>query len=137
MTDVVISIVSRVETDGESEQMEFVTEGRMMHSNGVYRLYYNTDDGSGSESTVLRAERDSVVIHRSGETQSHLTVRQGERCVGHYDVGVAGMMVGISGREVQIDMTDSGGRIFLEYSIDINSEHVSTNAVEVRVTSAT
>ena len=136
MTDVLINIVSTVETDGDSEKMEFTTEGRMLLKDGVYRLYYNTDDGSGNDSAMLRAEQDTVIIRRSGDTASHLTVRKGERCVGHYDVGAAGMTVGISGRDVRVDMNENGGSIHLEYAVDINTTHVSRNIVEVRVTLA-
>ncbi len=130
--NVVISVISTVESDGERERMEFVTEGRMIRGTS-YRISYNTDDGTGSQLTMIRASADEVVIYRRGGTESHMTIRKGERYVGQYDIGVAGMMVGVSGRNIEVDMTDDGGRIYLEYAIDINSEHVSVNTVEIAV----
>ncbi len=125
-------MLSTVETDGEREQMEFVTEGKMLCGTS-YRISYNTDDGTGSEFTMIRAGENEAVIYRKGGTESHLTVRKGERYVGHYSIGVANMMVGVSGKNIEVDMNENGGRIFLEYAIDVNSEHVSVNTVEIKV----
>ncbi len=130
--NVMITVLSTVESDGDREQMEFVTEGKMLCGTS-YRISYTTDDGTGSEHTMIRAGKDEVVIYRRGGTDSHMTVRKGERYVGHYDVGAAGMMVGVSGRELEFDMNDDGGRVYLEYAIDINSQHVSVNSVEIKV----
>ena len=74
----VITVVSTVESDGEKEQMEFVTEGKMICGNS-YRISYDTDDGTGSELTMIRAGENEVAIYRKGGTESHLTVRKGER----------------------------------------------------------
>ncbi len=128
----VITVISTVASDGDKEQMEFVTEGKLVCGTS-YRISYSTDDGSGSELTMIRVNAEEAAIYRKGGTDSHMTVRKGERYVGHYDIGVAGMMVGVSGRDIQVDMSENGGRIYLEYAIDINSEHVSVNSVEIKV----
>ena len=132
MTDVVISIKSAVETDGDIENMEFNTTGRMSVKDGVCRLYYDEDDGSGNSSAFIKATDDSVTIQRSGEAASRLVVKAGERCVGHYDMGAMGMMVGFTGREVKVSFSEKGADISLVYAVDINAAPISVNSVTIK-----
>jgi uncharacterized beta-barrel protein YwiB (DUF1934 family) len=132
VTDVVISIKSAVETDGDIENMEFNTTGRMSVKDGVCRLYYDEDDGSGNSSAFIKATDDSVTIQRSGEAASRLVVKAGERCVGHYDMGAMGMMVGFTGREVKVSFSEEGADISLVYAVDINAAPISVNSVTIK-----
>ncbi len=128
----VIKMISTVESDGDSEKLEFVSEGKFIYGNPC-RISYQTDDENGIEHTMIRAVNGEVAIYRKGSVRSQLTVKKGERYVGHYDIGVAGMAVGVSGREVSVGLNEKGGRIFLKYAIDINSQHVSENTVEIMI----
>ena len=134
MQDVVISIVSTVDSDGDTEKMEFNTTGRMLIKDDVCRLYYDEDDGSGNSSAFIKATADTVTIQRSGEAMSKLTVKAGERCVGHYDMGPMGMMVGFTGREVNIKFSEQGADIKLKYAVDMNAAPVSVNTVNIKAT---
>ncbi len=131
--NVVITMLSIIESDGDTERMEFTTEAKMFTGTS-YRISYDTDDGSGCKYTMIRAGKGEVVIYRKGGTESHMTVQKDKRYVGHYDIGVGGMMVGVSGKNIEVDIAeDMSGRIYFEYAIDINSQHVSNNSVEIKV----
>ena len=132
MQDVVISISSAVESDGDTENMEFNTTGKMSIEEGVCRLYYDEDDGSGNSSAFIKATKETVTIQRSGEAASRLTVKAGERCVGHYDMGPMGMMVGFTGREVDVVFSEKGAKINLTYAVDINAAPISVNTVRIK-----
>ena len=136
MQDVVISVVSTVLSDDDSENMEFNTIGRMLIKDGVCRLYYDEDDGSGNSSAFIKATNDTVTIQRDGVAASRLTVKAGERCVGHYDMGAMGMMVGFTGRRVEVSFDESGADINLEYAVDINASPISVNTVCIKATLA-
>ena len=131
MQDVIISIISEVISDGDSENMEFNTTGKMLIKDDTCRLYYDEDDGSGNSSAFIKATSTSVTIQRSGEAASKLTGVAGERCVGHYDMGPMGMMVGFTGRMVNVKFSDYGADIKLEYAVDINAAPISVNKVSI------
>lgn len=136
MQDVIISIVSTVDSDGDTDNMEFNTTGRMVVKDDVCRLYYDEDDGSGNSSAFIKATPTTVTIQRSGEAASRLTVKAGERCVGHYDMGAMGMMVGFTGRQVDVEFSQEGADIHLVYAVDINAAPISVNTVSIKATLA-
>ncbi len=131
MQNVIISIISEVLSDGDTENMEFNTTGKMVVEDGVCRLHYFEDDGSGNSLAFIKATSTSVTIQRSGEHASTLNVVAGERCVGHYDMGAMGMMVGFTGRRVEAVFSESSADIKLEYAVDINAAPISVNKVSI------
>ncbi len=131
MQNVVIKISSTIESDGDCETIEFTTVGKMMVKDNVCHITYEENDGSGNSNGMIKVEGQTVVIRRSGEAASKMTITAGKRFVGHYDMGSMGMMVGVTGRRVDAIITETTADIFLEYAIDINASPISVNKVKI------
>lgn len=145
MNDVVISFVSMIESDGdEPQRYELTTIGKMRVDNGVFRIsYVDSGSESGAESgeankTFLTVDTndDTIVIRRKGEIDSKLNIHKGRRCIGHYNVGPASLLIGVSERMLDVDLNSDGGSLHVEYAIDINAEFVSKNTIDIKIKKA-
>ena len=46
------------------------------------------------------------------------------------------MTVGVFGEEIENTLTENGGKLFMKYSLDINSGLISENEIEISVKAA-
>lgn len=135
MFDVVIDISSRIVSADDTENININTLGHMRLSHGTASLFYSekTDDGQKVSTTVKIGDDKSVNITRTGDGSSQLTVLEGRRCLSSYNTPYGTLTMGISGRTVDINLDENGGQIVLDYAVDINSEFMSNNLIEINV----
>ena len=76
--------------DGNSENIEMTTVGKMYIKDGLWRLIYreNSDDLAASSVTTLAVDAfGAVSLDRSGSADSHMTVQKGKRHMSLYTMG--------------------------------------------------
>lgn len=135
MTNADITIISRARTEEDCDETEFFTVGSFSEADGVYTIKYSENAEIGYESchVTITINDESVIIERSAPAPSILTVEKGKKhhCV--YGTPYGDFMMGINAFEVKNDVTSDGGKLYLRYSIDINSDFVSENELNLNI----
>lgn len=130
-----ISIVGTQEVDGERDTVEVMTSGDLITKNGTtyisYREYNNDDPNIYSHNLIKIESDEKVTIIRKGETESRLILEKGKRHQCFYKTIAGSLLIGIFTDEVDIDLSEKGGRVALSYSIDFNNDLVSNNEFKI------
>ena len=124
---------------GESgpDSLEMMVGGLYEFSPGGCRLNYNEvdpDDGSKT-STELTTSPDSrvVTVSRTGEISTHMVFEQGKRHVVYYDTRYGSLLVGISTHRLSADVGEEGGKIAVEYAVEIDSAVANEIKLEIDI----
>ena len=136
MKKVLIKVKGTQGVDGEDAVIELTTEGTLRTFEDDYIICYSEDPTeSGSKTkTQLTVQKDgTVILDRRGDLNSRLVITEGERNQCIYAIPQGSMTLGIYGKEVKSDLTESGGTVKMVYSIDMNLQPLSENVVEILV----
>ena len=134
--DVIINVVGTQGIDGESDTVEFTTEGRFGKRDGNYFLSYDEGqliEGAKVKTNLFINSQSSVVLQRKGEITSRMEITKGERSVCFYSTPIGDICIGIYGEKVEIDLDENGGSVYLGYTIDTDLKLISRNEVKITV----
>ena len=124
-----------VDPRGEKDVIEVTTVGKYGVKDGKAFLSYDDSGALGVDgvTTILKADRDNVILKRTGALESRLEIERGERHQCHYSTAIGNFSVGIFGEMLENELSDNGGKLRMSYTIDINSELMSHNQVEITI----
>ena len=135
--DVIISIYSspKYENEQEPEAMELITNGRFYKKNGIYYVVYKESALTGLDgvTTTLKVEPTKVTLIRNGTYTSQMLFEQGEKHVGLYDTGNGALTVSIYANRIDNSLSDEGGNLMIDYSIEINNTLAGENTLSATV----
>lgn len=136
MKDVIIKIKGTQGLGDDKNVIELSSEGTLAREGEKYVLSYSEDTVTGGESvsTILTVDgKDKVILERKGALNSKLFIEKGVRNNCFYSVPEGSLSLGIFGKDVNIKMNDTGGKIKMVYTLDTNMKLISENTVEVTV----
>ncbi|MBQ8931898.1 MAG: DUF1934 domain-containing protein [Ruminiclostridium sp.] len=135
LKEVSITIDSIQIVDGESDKTELFTVGTMESCENGYRLYYDESEATGFEGSkvTVTVTDDSVVVERTGKAISTLIIERGKKHHCHYGTEFGEFLIGVNTDEVRNDLDESGGEVYLKYTLDINSSLMSENEMKIKV----
>ena len=119
------------------ETVELITRGTMMDRNGKYALSYTETELSGTPGVVTTffiPNPQRVVLTREGPVQSRMVFSEGVKDESLYDLGFGSLLVGICARKIDVDLSAKGGRLRLDYTVEIEQSVTSRNSYEILVT---
>ncbi|MCM1488018.1 MAG: DUF1934 domain-containing protein, partial [Firmicutes bacterium] len=129
--EVCINIRSVQSSDEDRDVTELFTAGKLTKkdNNDNYQLYYEESDALGFEgcNVTLDVFKDSVRMVRRGTTNSCLYIERGKKHHCHYGTPYGDIMIGINTDAVCVDLDDTGGNLYLKYTVDVNSGFLSEN----------
>ena len=135
--DVIIEIKTEQSLDGQSDSIEFSTDGRFGIKDGSYFLSYDESgllDIEGEIKTTLYVKPDNtVVLQRKGSYNSKMIIEKGVRTNFFYSTPVGNILLGIFGEKVLSNLNENGGNIALTYLIDDDAKLISRNKVNISV----
>ena len=138
-TDVVISVTGTQKYEGqETQTVELVTDGTLTEVDGKFLVSYAESDMTGLEGTTTTFEVDKhrITLTRTGALSSEMVFEEGRTHESLYDMGFGALLIGVRARRVQSDLTASGGRFRMEYTVAIEQEVSALNKYEVSVREA-
>ena len=135
MNNADITLISAAATEEGRDETEFFTVGSFTQDGDSYIIRYGENAEIGYEScfVTITIKGETVLIERSAPAPSLLTVEKGKKHHMVYGTPYGDFMMGINAFEVKNDMTSAGGKLYLRYSIDINSDFVSENEINLTV----
>lgn len=135
--DVLIEIHSIYAQEGDTDTVDFMTDGVYYKERDQYVIAYNESEMTGMAGCRTKLTVDGercVTMSRSAPAKSMLMIERGVRHQCHYDTGVGSMTIGVCGNKIVSTLGDNGGKLQFAYSLDINTTLASENEVTVTVT---
>ena len=126
--------------DVDSDSVELVTSGRFYQKGGNYYVSYKESEltGLGDTTTTMKIEDKKVTVMRFGETQTHMVFEEGQKHISYYDMGFGGFTIGVSTRSIDNGLTDAGGKMKIDYAMEVNNAVTGENAffIDIRESGA-
>lgn len=134
---VCINIKSIQHTDDDNDTTELFTYGtisRQKDGKG-YTVTYEESEATGFDGSyvVLDIKENVVKMQRKGAFESSLIIERGKKHHCHYGTEYGEFMIGINADEIRAEINDSGGNLYLKYTIDINSGFLSENEMFINI----
>ena len=117
--------------DGEFDETELYTQGFFYKKNDTYYITYKETESTGFDgcTSIIKVKPDKVSLVRQGNARTNMLIEQMQRNIGYYSTPMGELIVGITGKNIDISVGEDGGKIFFAYSLDINSQFVSENQI--------
>ena len=131
----VFVISSEITTDGDKSNIELTTTGNYSRVKGRWVFLYDemSEDKTAVIKTMIKVDDKSVTITRNGEGSSKLIMTEGERNMCHYRTQFGDILLGVYCNEVNNELSDSGGKISMSYTLDVNASVLSENKVTIKI----
>ncbi len=135
MTDVIIDIKSTQQGIDDEDVIELSTCGKMAVRDGKYMLSYLENQAIKDEvvKNVINVADNKATMLRSGSVESRLVIEQGKRNKCFYRIPQGELVLGIFGKRVVNELSENGGFVKLDYTIDVENDFLSSNTVEINV----
>lgn len=138
MTKDVLITISGVHTqDEEDSQVEMIVRGDYYQKDGKhYILYDETLEGfEGTVKNVIKVSPSGMDIIKRGVTTTHMTFEKDKKNLACYSTPMGELVVGVQANHIRIDEQPDNLKVDVEYSLDINYEHLSDCNIRVDVQS--
>ena len=118
-----------------SGEITLNTTGSYTHRGGARFIAYkeyDEENPKASYTSVLKVEPGKVTMMRSGSA-TRLILEQGKRHLCLYDTGYGTMTVGVFTSSLSSSLGEQGGRIDIQYTLDLDSNLSSSNGITVEI----
>ncbi len=133
--DVVISISGAQFSEGDQEDVELITTGDYFLKNGKHYIIYDEieEDGQDVIRNTIKVLPDSIDIIKKGNVSAHMVFERNKKNLACYMTPFGELMVGIDTSDIRVEEGEQLLRVNVDYSLDINYEHVSDCSITVSV----
>lgn len=134
--EVIISIRGMQKYEGAlPDVIELVTEGRLVRDGESYTLSYQESELTGLEGTLttIQVDREQVTLMRVGEFNFQLVFQEGRRHFSMYNTPYGAMTIGVNTRHLLAQLTDQGGDIEVDYSVEVDHALAGRNVFRISV----
>lgn len=126
------------QTSGQEppETVELMTQGTMTGRNGKFAISYEETELTGTAgvtSTFLVLNPQRVVLTREGAIKSRMVFVKGVKDESLYDLGFGSLLLGVYTWDIQVNLSETGGRLFIDYSVEIEQNQTSRNSYEILI----
>jgi uncharacterized beta-barrel protein YwiB (DUF1934 family) len=135
---VCIDIKATQSAEEQSDTTELFTVGTYTKGKtpDSWGIRYEESDATGFAGNVVTLNvcgNDIVVMNRLGDAPSSLVIERGKKHHCHYGTPHGGFMIGITADEIRSELSDRGGRLYLKYTVDINSGFMCENEMFIDI----
>ena len=133
-----ITIKGTMEQRGDSDTVELMTRGSLVHKEGAYYIVYKETEATGYEgcTTTVKVAEDArkVSMLRYGKVPSQLIVEKGTRHLCHYETGYGAISLGVAADVIEHELTEEGGKLKFSSTLDSGAENfISRTLVDLTV----
>ena len=131
-----ITIEGFITADGDTDNVSLTTLGSYQMKNGKHYIVYKETEATGYAgcTTTLKAWDGGVSMTRFGNgTNTTLVIEKGAINLCNYQTVAGPVMLDINGIDIANNLTDNGGNLTFEYSLNAGGMLISENKVNVIV----
>ena len=140
MKKIMMKITGRQASEGDTDQMEFVTEGELYERNGSIYLLYEESEISGMPGckTRLKIKGDTVSMKRLGTKTipagTEMEFAPGKVFTGPYDTPYGSFEMEIVTNKKESDLTAEGtGSVHIDYKMSLKGLVESHNQLSIEL----
>lgn len=136
MQKVVLNITGVQQFDAEKDKIELTTVGTMRDDGAAYIIRYNEQPEPPAKPVKvnLRIQKDGSFVEMTRSTNSGgscLSIEKASRNLCNYTTPYGDILMGIYGKEIEINTSENEGSFYFGYDIDINGAVSSINSVKI------
>ena len=137
--DVLITIRGVHTLDHEDNDVEMIVRGDYYQKNGKhYILYEEILEGAEERvKNVIKISPSSMDIIKKGVTNSRMLFEKNKKNLSCYSTPVGKLVIGIQANHFYVEEQENSIKVNVDYSLDINYEHMSDCRICVDVQSCT
>ena len=137
--DVLITIRGVHTLDHEDNDVEMMVRGDYYQKNGKhYILYEEILEGAEERvKNVIKISPSSMDIIKKGVTNSRMLFEKNKKNLSCYSTPVGNLVIGIQANHFYVEEQENSIKVNVDYSLDINYEHMSDCRICVDVQSCT
>lgn len=137
--DVLITIRGVHTLDHEDNDVEMIVRGDYYQKNGKhYILYEEIMEGAEERvKNVIKISPSSMDIIKKGVTNSRMLFEKNKKNLSCYSTPVGNLVIGIQANHFYVEEQENSIKVNVDYSLDINYEHMSDCRICVDVQSCT
>ena len=137
--DVLITIRGVHTLDHEDNDVEMIVRGDYYQKNGKhYILYEEILEGAEERvKNVIKISPSSMDIIKKGVTNSRMLFEKNKKNLSSYSTPVGNLVIGIQANHFYVEEQENSIKVNVDYSLDINYEHMSDCRICVDVQSCT
>ena len=137
--DVLITIRGVHTLDHEDNDVEMIVRGDYYQKNGKhYLLYEEILEGAEERvKNVIKISPSSMDIIKKGVTNSRMLFEKNKKNLSCYSTPVGNLVIGIQANHFYVEEQENSIKVNVDYSLDINYEHMSDCRICVDVQSCT
>ena len=136
----VLSTISGIQMmDEEDSDVEMIIRGDYYQKNGKhYILYEEILEGAEERvKNVIKISPSSMDIIKKGVTNSRMLFEKNKKNLSCYSTPVGNLVIGIQANHFYVEEQENSIKVNVDYSLDINYEHMSDCRICVDVQSCT
>ena len=121
--------------DQEPDVIELVTEGTMERVGDGWELVYEESALTGMEgvTTSFLVQPGKVVLTRTGKLHSQMVFQIGISHDSLYQMDFGALMITVCATKLQAELTEQGGTVDLDYSIEIENTAAGTISYHLEI----
>ncbi len=122
--------------DEKPETVELTTRGTMTGRNGKFAISYEETELTGTPgvtTTFLIFNPNRIVLSREGAIRSRMVFEKDVKNEALYDLGFGSLMVGICAKDMAVELSEAGGRLVIDYTVELEQAVSSRNTYELLV----
>ena len=134
--EVLITVRGTQVTDDGPETVELMTRGTMTGRNGKFAVSYVETELTGMAgvvSTFLVLNPNRIVLTREGTIKSRMVFVKGVKEESLYDLGFGSLLMGVYTKDILVELSEQGGRLFIDYVVELEQSVTSRNSYEILV----
>ncbi len=134
--DVIISIRGAQEYEGaDNDAVQLMTAGQLTQMADGYELSYQESEVTGMEgtTTTFQIQGPRVTLLRTGTVCSQMVFEEGRRHLSLYSTPYGNLEVGIATSRLDSSISPTGGKLEIDYSIEIDHTLAGYNCFRISV----
>lgn len=123
----------------DKTETELITSGSYKPDNETFLISYLDSEATGfegSETKISVTGNKMASIIRRGSSSSDLIIEPGKKHHCHYSTPYGEMVIGIFTHSIENNLNENGGRLYMKYTIDINTSYMSDNEIIMNIKKA-
>ena len=124
--DVLITISGIQMMDEEDSDVEMIVRGDYYQKNGKHYILYEE---------VIKISQVGMDIIKKGIANTHMQFEKNKKNLSCYTTPLGDMVVGIQANKIKINEQPDKLKVDIDYSLDINYEHLSDCSIRLDVQS--
>ena len=120
----------------DPETVELITRGILRERNEKYSVSYTETELTGTPgviTTFFIPHSKRVVLSREGPIRSKMVFVEGEKDESLYDLGFGSLLIGIQAHNIDVNLSQNGGTIRIDYIVEVEQSHTSHNQYELLI----